>query len=343
MPDAPRFAWLNGAVIPWDRCVLHARSQGAFWGANVFEGLRAYRCAADRQLYIFRLRDHLARLRCSMKCVRMEIAYSDEEIEAACIELLCANGFEEDVHIVLVAYFGMAPNFDALCSTEDTGLHITATPMPRSTRYHSGAAACIPSWRRIGDDTMPPRIKTGANYHNSRLAQHEALRNGYDTALILNQRGTLAEAPGACVMMVRNGALCTPPGTSGVLEGITVATVAEIAQDKLALAVEKREIDRTELYVADEAFLCGTLAEIQPIVSIDRLPIGDGAPGRLTRRLQALYESAVRAEPEYLRWVTPVVDRAPTAASRSGRAPVGRAGPRTADRRPAPSRSARAR
>jgi branched-chain amino acid aminotransferase len=215
------------------------------------------------------------------------------------------NELAEDVHLVLVAYL----ESDTVWRTEGTGMHLTAVPMPRSDAYGRGFAACISSWRRLGDDTMPPRVKVGANYQNSRLAQEEATRNGYDTALLLNQRGTLAEAPGSCLVMVRNGRLVTPPGTSGVLEGITLATVEELAAQELGLELERREIDRTELYVADEAFLCGTLVELQPIVSVDRLELGSGEPGELTRTLQRLYDRAACAEPPYRRWATPVYER----------------------------------
>jgi branched-chain amino acid aminotransferase len=303
----PTFAWLNGEIVPFDRCVVHARSQGAFWGANVFEGLRAYWRADERRLHVFRLPEHLARLRRSMKSVWMEVPYSDAEVTRACLDVVHANEFAEDVHMVIVGYFGMGPNLDSLSHTDDAGMHITATRMPRAPGYHGGVTASIASWRRIGDDAMPPRIKTGANYHNSRLAHHEAVRNGFDTALLLNQRGNLSEAPGSCVVMVRDGRLATPPSTSGVLEGITLATVAELA-DELGLVLERREIDRTELYVADELFLCGTLVEVRPIVSIDRLPVGTGAPGPVTRALQERYERAVRAAPEYADrgWTLPV-------------------------------------
>jgi len=206
-----------------------------------------------------------------------------------------------------VAYFGMGPNFDPLNHTTDTGVHITTTRAPRSRGFDQGVRASISSWRRISDDSMPPRIKAGANYHNSRLAHHEAVRNGYDTTLLLNQRGSVSEAPGSCVVMVRDGALITPPGTSGVLEGITVATVAELAQTELAIPMERREIDRTELYVAQEVFLSGTLAEIQPVTSIDGIEVGDGRPGPLTRRLQELYDAAVRGRSSaYRHWSTPV-------------------------------------
>lgn len=306
MPSTPCYAWLDGEIVPWEHCVLHARTQGAFWGANVFEGLRAYWRPAHGPLAIFRLDDHLARLRRSMKFVRMEIAYSDADLREACVQVLRANAFQEHVHVVIVAYFGMGESFDPLHHTEESGVHITAVPMPRSDRFRRGLAACVSSWRRIGDDTMPPRVKAGANYQNNRLAQQEAVRNGYDTSLILNQRGTLAEAPGSCVVMLRDGRLVTPPGSSGALESITVATVAEIVRRELGLAVEEREIDRTELHAADEVFLCGSLAEILPVVSIDRIPVGDGAPGPVTRRLQDLYDRATRSELEYGHWTTPV-------------------------------------
>ncbi|MEA2614075.1 MAG: branched-chain amino acid aminotransferase [Chloroflexota bacterium] len=305
--EPPDYAWLNGRLVGFDECVVHARSQGAFWGANVFEGLRGYWHDAERQLSVFRLDDHLRRLGRSMKSLHMPVRYTDDEITAACVDLLRANRYRQDVHLCVVSYFGMGANFDPLCHTDDVGMHITATRAPRSPRFSAGAAASVSSWRRISDDSMPPRIKTGANYHNSRLAQHEAVRNGFDTTLLLNQRGSVAEAPGACVVIYRNGRLVTPPGTSGVLEGITLSTVDVLAQAHLGLSIERREVDRTELYVADELFLCGTLAEILPITSIDRLPVGSGVPGPVTRQLQERYDHTVRvgaaADPA---WSTPV-------------------------------------
>jgi branched-chain amino acid aminotransferase len=306
-PVPPRYAWLNGDIVPWDQCVLHARSQGAFWGANVFEGVRAYLNPDDGLLHAFRVGDHLARLRRSMKSLHMEIDHTEAELARACADLVLANEFHTDVHVCVVAYFGIGSSFDPMSHTTETGVHITATPVPRSPKYQRGVAASVSTWRRIGDDAMPPRIKAGANYHNSRLAQHEAVRNGYDTALLLNQRGTLAEAPGSCVLMVRDGELVTPPGTSGVLEGITVATVAELAGERLGIPLRRREIDRTELYVADELFLCGTMSELLPITSVDRLPVGDGIPGPVTRQLQGHYDDAVRARGTHPQWCTPIV------------------------------------
>jgi len=301
----PRFAWLDGAVVPWNQCTLHARTQGAFWGANVFEGIRAYWRPQDEQLRLFRLDDHLTRLWRSMKCIHMHLRHSPADLREACLDLLRANDFRTDVHVIVVAYFGMGPNYDPLAITDQCGVHITAVPWSRSAGHRDGVSASVSSWRRIGNDSMPPRIKTGANYHNSRMAQHEATRNGFATTLILNQRGNVAEAPGACMMIARDGRLITPPAASGVLEGITLATVAGLAAE-IGVAVEYREIDRTELYVADEVFLCGTVAEILPITSIDRLPVGAGVPGPLTRRLQERYDLVVHGQAGPTEWTTPV-------------------------------------
>jgi branched-chain amino acid aminotransferase len=304
---APRYAWLDGRLVPWDLCVLHVRVPGAFWGANVFEGVRAYWLPDQGQLTAFRLPDHLARLRRSMHCLNMTIGYSDGELTDAVRDLLRANEFASDVHVVIVGYFGLGETFDPMSHTDVTGVHITALPVPRVPGNGSGLAVGVSSWRRIGDDTMPPRIKTGANYHNSRLAHHEAVRNGFDTALLLNQRGTLAESPGSCLVVIRDGELLTPPGTSGVLEGITVTTIAEIAERELGLVMRHREIDRTELYMADEAFLCGTLHEVLPVTSVDRIPIGAGLPGPITETLRTLYQRVVHDHPAYRALSTPML------------------------------------
>jgi branched-chain amino acid aminotransferase len=183
--------------------------------------------------------------------------------------------------------------FNPLAITDEVGMHITSTPAPRPPAFADGVSAVISSWRRIALDSMPASIKTGANYHNSRLAHHEAVRNGFDVAILLNARGTVAEAADANVVLCRDGQLVAPPATSGALEGITLRTVLDLASS-LDLGVERREFDRLELSDADEVFLCGTLAEVKPVVSVDRLAIGDGSPGPLTRKLQKLLDVSAR-------------------------------------------------
>lgn len=290
----PTVAWLNGEVVKWADCTLHARSPGAFWGANVFEGLRAYWGEDTGVSRVFRVEDHLARLHRSMKALHLEIDYTDAQLTSAIDKLLVLNDFGCDVHIVVVVYVAAGLSYDNLHPTEATGVHITAVPFPRSATFESGIRVGVSSWRRIGNDMMPPMIKAGANYHNGRLAHHESVRNGFDSALLLNQQGTVSEGPGSCVMMVSDGELVTPPGTSGVLQSITVDTVARLASEHLGMKLVRRPVDRTELLFADEVFMAGTLVEIQPVISIDHIQVGSGSPGPVTRSLQQLYDQAAR-------------------------------------------------
>jgi branched-chain amino acid aminotransferase len=165
----------------------------------------------------------------------------------------------------------------------------------------------VASWRRISEDVMPPRVKNLSNYRNGQLARMEAAADGYDTSLLLNQQGKIAEAPGACVMLIRDGKLITPDLTSSVLESITRDALLVLAREKLGLVVEERAVDRTEFYVGDEAFICGTAAEVTPLVELDHYPIGDGKIGPITRRLRSAYEAALRGtDGSYPEWRTPV-------------------------------------
>ena len=305
---APKYAWMNGKIVPWDQCVVHGRSAGGFMGANVFEGVRAYWSARQEELFVFKHEEHLQRLGRSMKTIRLEVGYTLEEIGQGALTLLRANEFRQDAHFVPVAFFGMgAHNFNTLGPTVDNGVYITAVPWPQPPALSNGVAAGIASWRRISDDTVPPRLKAGANYQNSRLAQTEAVVNGYDTAIILNHRGTVAEGPGACLMMVRDGQLVTPPVTAGILESITRSTLMDLASRELGLRVMEREVDRTELYVAEEVFMCGSGLEVLPVTSVDRIAIGAGTRGPVTQRIQEIYFAAARGElPAYRHWLTPV-------------------------------------
>jgi branched-chain amino acid aminotransferase len=323
---APTYAWMNGEIIPWDQCVVHGRSAGGFMGSNVFEGVRAYWNAQQEELFVFKHQEHLQRLARSMKTARLEVPHTLREIGEGALDLLRANAFRQDAHFVPVAFFGMgAHHFNTLGPTVGNGVYITAVSWPQPEALWNGVAACVASWRRISDDSVPPRLKAGANYQNSRLAQTEATVNGYDTAIILNHRGTVAEGPGACLMMVRDGALVTPPVTAGILESITRATLMDLAARELKVTVIEREIDRTELYVADEVFMCGSGLEVLPITSLDRITIGAGARGPMTKQIQDVYFAAARGElPAYRHWLTPVYGaaREPAVA-----APTRRPGP----------------
>ena len=302
----PQWAWMNGAFIPFDECRLHVRTQAVALAASVFEGVRAYWNPEQEQLYTFELDRHVARLRESMKIMRMRTPVPPDFAET-CVELLRRNGFREDVHYMPTAYLGIPEGNIAMGPTSDEGLFITAVARPPGKALDAGKSVCVSSWRRIGDDSVPPRVKAAGNYQNSRLALHSAWADGYDDAVMLNGNGTVAEAAGSCLMMVRGGQVCTPPVTAGILESITRAALIRLFADKLGMAVQEREIDRTELYLAEEVFLCGSGMEVVPVTAVDRLPVGEGSKGPVTAAIQGAYFRVARGQDNaYPEWRTPV-------------------------------------
>jgi len=306
----PQWAWMNGAFIPFDECRLHVRTQAVALAASVFEGVRAYWNPEQEQLYTFELDRHVARLRDSMRIMRMRTVIPADFAET-CVELLRRNRFREDVHYMPTAYLGVPEGNVAMGPTSDEGLFITAVARPPGKALDAGKSVCVSSWRRISDASMPPRVKAAGNYQNSRLALHAAWADGYDDAVLLNANGTVAEAAGSCLMMVRGGEVCTPPVTAGILESITRASLIRLFADKLGRQVVEREIDRTELYLAEEVFLCGSGMEVVPVIAVDRLPVGDGRKGPVTAAIQDAYFRVARGQDNaYPEWRTPVYRKA---------------------------------
>jgi branched-chain amino acid aminotransferase len=295
--------WMNGRLVPPAEAVLPVNSAAVFYATNVFEGIRAYWNPADEELYGFRLKEHVTRLRESMKMMRFTVPYSDEDLHDAVREVLRGNELREDIHMHLVAYV-VGVGLDA---TTPTGLYINPRRRAR-VAPESGLRCCVSSWLRTADNAIPIRLKCGANYQNGRLATLQAKADGYDGPILINQRGTVAEGTGATFFMVRKGRLVTPPVTSDILESITRATLIEdLCPSVLGMDVVEREIARTELYVAEEAFFCGSGYEITPIVSIDRFPVGDGGVGPITGRLLSAYMDVVRGvDKRHPEWRTPV-------------------------------------
>lgn len=295
--------WMNGKLVPSVEAVLPVNSAAVFYATNVFEGLRAYWNEADQELYAFRLDEHFARLRESMKMMRFTVPYTDADLHAGVREVLAGNGVREDVHMHLVAYVVGA----GMEATSPTGLYINPRRRGRLAEG-SGLRCCVSSWARTSDNAIPIRLKCGANYQNGRLALLQARADDYDAPIFLNQQGRVAEGTGATFFMVRKGQLVTPPITSDILESITRTTLIEkICPDVVGLDVVEREIARTELYVAEEAFFCGSGYEITPITSIDRFPLGDGHVGPITQKLLTAYMNVVRGvDARYPEWRTPV-------------------------------------
>ncbi len=304
---APAYLWRSGELVPWEEATIHIT--GMAWASlsAVFEGIRGYWNEEEQELYVFRLQSHLDRLFNSMKLVRMTPPSTREELTAAIVDLLRANRAREDTYIMPVAYFsGDVAGY--MAAYEQPGaVYVVARPSASNLGSNRGSHCCVSSWTRISDNVLPPRAKMLSNYENSRLVSTEARINGYDAGIILNPEGKVAEGSYACIFIVRDGVAITPGVTSGILESITRETAMHLFRERLGVPVVERDVDRTELYVADEVFLCGTYAEIEPVVSVDRYAVGSGRPGPLTRKVRRLYKDLVRGKDKSLpEWQHPV-------------------------------------
>jgi branched-chain amino acid aminotransferase len=302
--------WLDGEVVAPEEAKISVFSQAVLRGGSVYEGIRGYWGKERDNLFVWMIEPHLDRLYESMKVMRIDPPYSREEMRGAVIEWIRANDFREDMHFRLNIYLGDAGRLDmkGFGSAEvEAGMFISGGSRKVPGRLENGVNLGVSSWRRISDDSIPPRVKAAANYQNSRFAGVEARVNGYDDAILLNQSGRVAEATGACILAIRDGELIAPPVTESILESVTRSCVMEMYEKYIGKPVTERPLDRTELYIADEAIMCGSGEEITPIVSVDRIAVGSGEPGPLTRQLQDVFFTAVRGNDEaYENAITPV-------------------------------------
>lgn len=302
----PRYLWLTGQLVPWNEATVHITMIG--WPAigAVFEGIRAYWNAERRELYLFRLDDHLRRFAQSMKLMRMRPSLTLAQIRAGVLELVRANEVHEDSYCQPLAFTGGQVWGSRAAADQVPEILITTRPSPSALLSGRVGTAGVSSWTRISDNVLPPRIKAMPNYANARLASHEAQRHGYDVPIFLNTAGKVSESTGSCLFMVRDGVTVTPPLTASILESITRATVIELLHD-MGVPVQEREVDRTELYIADEVFVCGTAMEIYPVVRVDDYEIGSSTLGPVVSRLERLYHDVVRGiDRRYERWLTQV-------------------------------------
>ena len=296
-----RLIWLDGNIIDVNEAKIPVLAPTAQFGLNVFEGIPGYWNEEKEQLFAFRLDGHYARLMRSARLLEIDCPYTKEQLKQALVDIVRANGYREDISIRQTLF---VEGFGSWGSSEPVGMFVAPIPRKKTSAEYNkdGLKVCVSSWRRISDTMLSPRVKCGANYINSRVGQREALRNGYDTCLFLNEQGKVSEGPGSCFFMVKDGKLVTPLLTDSVLESITRDTVIHLAEEVLHIPVEERSIDRTELYTCDEAFLCGSAMEIRPIVSIDRYAL-DGQ--EKTARLHQVYLDVVRGKmEEYKTWTS---------------------------------------
>jgi branched-chain amino acid aminotransferase len=284
------FANMSGEIVPLEDARIHVLAPAIKYASAVFEGIRGYWSDASDDMYLFRMQDHLDRLIDSMRLMRFEIDVTTEELLQWTIDTIKANDLRETAHIRILSYIDGTGLQGA---AGPVGFAVTASAAPQSPKFDSGIKLGVSSWVRISDRVMPPRIKCVANYNNGRLAIMEAREHGYDNALFLTSEGKISETPGSCFFMIKNGRLITPDTSSDILESITRDTAIRIATDHLGLEVDERRVDRSEIYLADEAFVCGSRQEILPVIQIDGLPIGAGEKGEVTEQIQRRYVECV--------------------------------------------------
>lgn len=302
---AHRRIWFKGEILDVNDAKINILAPTSQFGLNVFEGIPCYWNDEEKQLYAFRLDDHYDRLLRSVNLIQLDCKYTKNDMVKAFTDVIKANEYDENLSVRQTLF---VDGFGSWGSDGPVDMFVAPIPRGRTSAEYNkkGLNVCVTSWRRISDENLSPRIKCGANYINSRVGQREALRNGYDTCIFLNEFGKVAEGPGSCFFIVKNGTVITPQLTDSVLESITRDTIIKIARDK-GYPVVERTIDRTELYTCEEAFLCGSAMEITPVLSIDRSVIGAGDTGGITKELHLTYLDAVRGKLEqYKNWVTPI-------------------------------------
>jgi branched-chain amino acid aminotransferase len=305
-PTTELWAYFRGDFVPLRDANVNVMTHAFNYGTAVFEGVRAYWNADEEQLFALELLAHYRRIRASARLLMMEIAQSPEELAEITIELLRRDGLREDAYLRPIIYKS-SETIGVRLHNLDADITIFAVPFGQYIDTEGGIRAMVSSWRRTDDNAIPARGKITGAYVNGALAKSEAQLNGFDEAIVLTADGHVSEGSAENLFIVRNGVLITPPVTDNVLEGITRRRLLEIARADFGIETHERSIDRTELYVADEVFLCGTGAQISPVIEIDRRPVGSGRPGSVTRDLSRRYFDAVRGRvPAYRDWLTPV-------------------------------------
>jgi branched-chain amino acid aminotransferase len=294
VPFTPRYLWRNGELVPWSSATVHVSHIGHASVSSVFEGIKAYWNADEEELFVFRLEEHIERFIESIRMVRLNNRHSAGDIVDGVLELLRANETRADVYIRPWVYASDLVREMMVPADTDCDLVIDSWWFSSRMLTERGCRALISSWTRIDESSMPPRIKAFSNYHNGRLGVMEARQRGADWPIFLNGNGKVTEGPASCMAMIRRGQFVTPPLTSGILDSITRRTVLDLVPEVLDIPVIERDIDRTELYIADELFFLGTGWEILPILEIDGMKVGDGAMGRRTRMIDRAYHDAVR-------------------------------------------------
>lgn len=301
------FVYINGEYLNADEAKIPVRTHAFLYGTSVFEGIRAYYNAEEDQMYAFRVQEHYERLLRSAKIMWMQSPYTLEEYCSITKELLKRNNYKTDAYIRPTLYKSSSKVGPTLVDNEDSFLIFT-TPFGNYFKAENGLKLCVSNWRRTSDNAIPPRAKVGGAYANAALIKTDANMAGFDDAIVLSESGMVTEGSAMNLFIVINGTLVTTNTTDDILVGVTRNTVIELAKE-LGIPVKERTIDRTELYIADEIFCCGTGAQIVPVESVDNRTINDAKIGPITQKIQSLYYDVVRGKVEkYKKWCLPIYD-----------------------------------
>ncbi len=300
------YAYFEGHIVPMGEAKVSVATHALNYGTACFEGIRGYWNAAHEQLYLLKLPEHYRRLMQSCNLLRMWPKESIDDLCRITVELVRKHGYRQDVYVRPLVYKSARTIKLTLSSLEDS-VAIYTFPMGNYVDISAGLNVCTSSWRRANSNAMPVRAKVTGAYINCSLAIDDASAAGFDEAIMLTHDGTVSEGSSCNLFVLRNGKLTTPALSEDLLEGLTRNALISMVRDEFGITVEERRIDRTELYAADEIFLCGTGVQVSPVASVDRRPVGTGKPGQFTMKLQELYLFACRGENEkYHDWVTPV-------------------------------------
>lgn len=303
---AKTYAFFEGNFVPIEEANINIMTHAFLYGTAIFEGIRAYWNPKHQQLYIFRMKEHFERLFQSMKILRMDCQYSIDELCSLVVDLLRRNAPQEDIYIRPGIYKSACRIGPSLLDNP-SDLYIFTVPFGDYFHGAPGLKVMVSNWRRVDDNAIPARCKIIGAYANTSLAKTDAVAAGFDDCIVLTDSGHVSEGSAMNLMMVRNGQLITTPVYENILEGITRDTVMEFAEEEFGLKTECRPIDRSELYICDELFFCGTGAQVTPVLEVDRRLVGDGTVGPITEKVKAWYQSICHGEQEkYKHWLTPV-------------------------------------
>ncbi len=302
----PTYAYFHGEIVPYEDAKIGVMTHALNYGTAAFGGLRGYWNDEEDQLYLFRPLDHYERLLNSVRLMCGEVSYDPGSLRGITLELLRAEGYREDCYIRPLIY-----KSDEIIGVRLHDLHddltMFAVPFSRYVERDEGAHVTFSSWRRLDDNMIPARGKITGAYVNSAFIKTDAVRAGFDEALVLTHDGHISEGSAENLFMVRDGALVTPSVTENILEGITRRTIITLVRQVLGMEVVERPIDRTEVYLADELFMTGTAAQVTAITRVDHRDVADGVMGPITARLRKLYDDVVRGRrPDYRHWNEPV-------------------------------------